>query len=65
MSVVSDLIKLGFAPARPDSDDGDFRAQDDSDGRGTYIREWLSKDPCPFPELIREPIGQEPVEPEA
>jgi len=35
------LIKLGFNP------DTDFTLQDDSDGNGVYIAEWLSDSPQP------------------
>jgi hypothetical protein len=35
------LIKLGFNP------DTDFTLQDDSDGNGVYIAEWLSDQPQP------------------
>lgn len=33
----------------------DFECQDDSDGRGPYIRNWMSKTPCPLAEKISEP----------
>lgn len=49
MSLSKQLMALGFVPLV------DFIVQDDSDGRGAYIRQWLSAQPCPFPELIREP----------
>lgn len=55
MSLADDLVALGFAPMR------DFDLQDDSDGHGVYIRRWLSAQPCPFPELIREPAAPPPV----
>jgi hypothetical protein len=41
MITANGLIQLGFAP------DIDFSLQDDSDGRGTYIAEWLSDKPQP------------------
>jgi len=34
------LIKLGFST-------DDFKLQDDSDGNGVYIKEWLSASPLP------------------
>lgn len=44
------LIALGFRCL------DDFVCQDDSDGRGPYIREWKSDQLCPFPEAVRAPI---------
>lgn len=52
--LVDELIARGFHASTP-LQPGDFVLQDDSDGEGPYIREWLSAQPCPFPELIREP----------
>lgn len=60
MSLAQQLIDLGFTPSFPGGN-GDFVLQDDGDGdgdgdgRGAYIREWRSNQPCPFPELVREP----------
>ena len=58
----ADLEALGFTmnPFNPAA--GDFFLQDDSDGNGPYIRFWNSEQPCPFPELIREPIQPDPQE---
>lgn len=55
--LIDDLSALGFSAGTP-QEPGDFVLQDDSDGNGPYIREWLSAEPCPFPELIREPHAQ-------
>jgi hypothetical protein len=55
MSLAQQLRDLGFTPVHPITDEGDFVLQDDSDGHGPYIREWRSEEPCPFPELLREP----------
>jgi len=55
LSLVSDLEALGFFAASFSLQGGDFVLQDDSDGSGLYIREWLSAQPCPFPDLLREP----------
>lgn len=49
--IAQQLIDLGFTPF------DDFLCQDDGDGRGAYISEWISAQPCPFPELIRAPIA--------
>lgn len=54
--LVDQLIARGFKPRE------DFDAQDDSDGRGPFIRAWRSPLPCPFPEL-HFPNGREPIEP--
>ena len=35
------LIQLGFTP------EVDFLLQDDSDGNGVYVKEWISSDPQP------------------
>ena len=40
MITYNGLIKLGFV-------DDDFKLQDDSDGNGVYIKEWLSDQPQP------------------
>lgn len=47
------LTALGFVP------DEDFICRDDADGNADYIWRWLSAEPCPFPEAIREPIEPE------
>ena len=41
MSLVNGLIQLGFTSGV------DFSLQDDSDGSGAYIKEWLSASPQP------------------
>lgn len=56
VSLSQRLRDLGFVPTPGFPKPGDFVLQNDGDGRGTYIREWLSEEPCPFPELIREPF---------
>lgn len=33
----------------------DYRLQDDWDGRGPYIVEWKSEQPCPLSAKINEP----------
>lgn len=43
-----ELVDLGFVKGTP-AQKGDFLIQDDSDGKGPYIREWYSKKPCPYP----------------
>ena len=48
-------IRANFVPFNRVTGEGDFVAQDDSDGEGPYIRDWKSATPCPYPELIREP----------
>lgn len=57
--LIDNLIALGFSAGSP-TQAGDFVLQDDSDGAGPYIREWLSEQPCPFPEMIRAPHTPEP-----
>ena len=46
MNIGNGLIKLGFTP------EVDFRLQDDSDGNGAYIKEWLSSDARPTDSAI-------------
>jgi hypothetical protein len=41
MITANGLIQLGFTP------ETDFVLQDDSDGKGTYIKEWNSDQPQP------------------
>jgi len=55
MSLAQTLRNLGFTPKNFITGEGDFLLQDDSDGSGPYIREWLSKDKCPYPELLKKP----------
>jgi hypothetical protein len=50
-SLAQRLRALGFAS-------GDYLLQDDSDGRGPYIRNWYSSKPCPFPDEQRDPPGK-------
>ena len=40
------LQQLGFKSLNMDKD-GDFRLQDNSDGQGTFIAEWVSAQPQP------------------
>jgi len=49
------LAALGFFVCDVITGEGDYILQDDSDGRGPYIRRWRSDQPCPFPDLLREP----------
>ncbi|HVL71239.1 MAG TPA: XkdW family protein [Beijerinckiaceae bacterium] len=57
------LIWLGFRPhtGLPGEPPGDFRVQDDSDGRGPYIAEWLSALPQPSAAEIAAAEPPEPV----
>ena len=57
LSLNQKLMAAGFQPCKIGEPGGDYTLQDDSDGRGPYIREWLSKAKCPFPELVRKPDG--------
>jgi len=57
MSLVANLLGLGFKPCTPGESDGDFQLQDDLDGQGPFIARWLSSEACPFPERLREPEG--------
>lgn len=57
MSLAQSLRDLGFTPVNLITGEGDFLLQDDSDGLGPYIREWLSKDECPYPELLKKPVA--------
>ena len=43
------LQDLGFVPLR------DYVAQDNGDGQGAFIVQWLSDQPNPFPDETREP----------
>lgn len=62
--IARELRALGFTPSPDHGVTGDFIARQDMDGKGPYIFMWLSKEPCPFPEMIREPTKPEPVKPE-
>ena len=46
MNIGNGLIKLGFTP------EVDFKLQDDSNGSGAYIKEWLSSDAQPTDSAI-------------
>jgi hypothetical protein len=50
------LDRLGFVVCNVVTGKGDYVLQDDSDGRGVYIRHWRSARPCPFPTDFREPV---------
>lgn len=56
MTWLADLRARGFVQGDGVLTKGDFETQDDSDGRGVYIRYWHSAEKCPYPEHIREPV---------